>query len=78
VFKRFEGVAGIVGEEHARARAQGGQQVDLVVLKRERLRAASELHAPFLSRQHDEHGLHVRARASEQVVVEDIPAIDDG
>jgi hypothetical protein len=24
VFERFEGVAGIVGEEHARARAQGG------------------------------------------------------
>jgi hypothetical protein len=37
VLTRLEGVAGIVGEEHARARMQAGEQLDLVILERQRL-----------------------------------------
>jgi hypothetical protein len=55
-----------------------GEQVDLVVLKRECLQAAGELDPSALAPQHGEHRLDVRARAGEKIVVQDVPAIDDG
>ena len=75
--QRLEIIARIIGEEHRRPRPQAREQFDLIVLQRQRFQAAGELDAPVLPAQHGEHRLDVVARTGQQIVVEDVPAVDD-
>jgi hypothetical protein len=61
----------------ARHATRSGEQFDLIVLQRERLQATGELDAAVLPPQHGEHRFDVVARAGEQVVIQDAPAVDD-
>jgi len=77
ILKRFEFVAWIVSEKHVRPRCQAREQVNLVILKRKRLQTAREFDAALLAPKHDERGFDMLTRTSEQIVVQDVPAIDD-
>src|SRR4029077_919355 len=77
MLKRFKCVAWIGGEERRGARCQAGQQIDLIVFERESFEAAGKFDAPVLAAQHGEYRFDMLTRACQQIIVEDVPALDD-
>jgi hypothetical protein len=89
--ERLERVAGVVGEKAGRPRPQASEELDLIVLERERLEAARKLDAfgrPSVAArppmelvrdalQHREDSAHVPLGTRQHVVVEHVPAVVD-
>lgn len=80
--QRFIGVAWVIGPEAVWSWLQVRKQPYLIIFQRQGFKAPGEFHPPVMlpadTLQHGKNSLNVGPRASEQVVIENVPSILDG
>jgi hypothetical protein len=73
----LEFVAGVVGKKTGRTRFQTGEQIDVIILQRQRIQSAGEFGTACLPAQHGKNFFDVRTRAGKQIVIQYVPPIGD-